>query len=62
MKKEKKEKRFSVSQDEILPTGTIASIIVDNETGVHYILVNSTYGTGITPLLDDSGKVIVGSL
>jgi hypothetical protein len=54
----KKEKRFRLSQDEILDTGAIASIIVDSETGVNYLLVSNTGGISITPLLGDSGQVV----
>ncbi|GGD61714.1 DUF6440 family protein [Paenibacillus nasutitermitis] len=31
-------------------------IIVDNETGVHYLFSWSGYSGGITPLLDKDGK------
>ncbi len=34
-------------------------ILVDRETGVHYLLWKSGYGAGITPLLDEEGKVVV---
>ncbi len=34
-------------------------ILVDRETGVHYLLWKSGYGAGITPLLDAEGKVVV---
>ena len=57
--KMKKEKRFMLAQDEILDTGAIASIIIDSETGVNYLLVSTTYGTSITPLLGDGGQAII---
>ena len=38
---------------------TDATIIVDKETGVHYLLVRSGYGAGLTPLIDANGKPIV---
>jgi hypothetical protein len=62
--KMKKEKRFRLAQDEMLDTGAIASIIVasiivDSETGVNYLLVSTTYGTSITPLLGDGGQAII---
>ena len=34
-------------------------IIVDKETGVHYLVWKSGYGAGITPLLDSEGKVVI---
>lgn len=36
-------------------------IIVDKETGVHYLYSFSGYSGGITPLLDKDGKVIIKS-
>ncbi|MBO4536185.1 MAG: xylan 1,4-beta-xylosidase [Bacteroidales bacterium] len=38
---------------------TAAVIIIDNETGVNYLFVNSGYAGGLTPLLDAKGNVIV---
>lgn len=35
------------------------AIMVDLETGVHYLLWKSGYGAGITPLLDGNGDVVV---
>lgn len=51
------EKRFEV----LFKEGMVSSykIIVDNETGVNYLLVSEGYGGGITPLLDKDGKVVV---
>ncbi|MEE0874860.1 MAG: DUF6440 family protein [Ruminococcus sp.] len=37
----------------------VRQILVDKETGVHYLLWKSGYGAGITPLLDSDGTVIV---
>jgi len=37
----------------------VRQILVDRETGVHYLLWKSGYGAGITPLLDADGKVVV---
>lgn len=37
-------------------------VIVDLETGVHYLLAKSGYGGGITPLLDKDGKVMITPL
>mgnify|MGYP003538678995 CR=1 FL=1 len=38
---------------------TDATIIVDKETGVNYLLVRSGYGAGLTPLIDAEGKPVV---
>lgn len=41
-------------------TGTGQKIIlVDRETGVHYLWIQSGYAGGLTPLLDPEGKPIV---
>ncbi|WP_144510504.1 DUF6440 family protein [Bacillus sp. FJAT-22090] len=34
-------------------------IIVDNETGIHYLFSWSGYSGGITPLLDRDGKPMI---
>lgn len=54
------EKRFEV----IFKEGAISSykIIVDNVTGVNYILVSEGYGGGITPLLDKDGKIVISDV
>lgn len=36
-------------------------ILLDTETGVNYLYISSGYGMGITPLLDDEGKVLISS-
>lgn len=46
-----KEKRFET----IYTQGTFLSIVVDTETGVNYLV----HDTGITPLLDKNGTVII---
>ncbi len=38
---------------------TSFSIWVDKETGVNYLIVTSGQGTGVTPLLDRYGKVVI---
>lgn len=58
-----KESRFEV----ILREGSqvrdegLRQILVDKETGVHYLLWKAGYGAGITPLLDAEGKVIISA-
>ena len=57
----KKENRFEVifkDGSEIKEEGA-RQILVDKETGVHYLLWKSGYGAGITPLLDSTGNVII---
>ena len=34
-------------------------ILVDKETGVHYLAWKAGYGAGITPLLDSEGKTVI---
>ena len=34
-------------------------ILVDKETGVHYLVWRSGYAGGITPLLDSEGNVVI---
>lgn len=35
------------------------SIVKDRKTGVHYLLYDRTQEAGITPLLDENGRVVV---
>lgn len=37
----------------------VRQVLVDTETGVHYLAWKSGYGAGITPLLDSDGKPII---
>ena len=46
-----KEKRFET----IYTQGTSWSVIVDNETGVNYLV----HDTGITPLLNKDGSIVI---
>lgn len=56
----KKEKRFvRVHSESSLFTDT--GIIVDRQTGVNYLLVSSSTGNGLTPLLDRDGRPIISS-
>ena len=57
----KKENRFEVVYKDGTQLGEEGNrqILVDKETGVHYLLWKSGYGAGITPLLDSEGKVII---
>ena len=57
----KKEDRFEVvyKDGSISRSAGTRQILVDKETGVNYLLWESGYGGGITPLLDSEGKVII---
>ena len=57
----KKENRFEVifkDGSQMLDEG-FRQILVDKETGVHYLTWKAGYGAGITPLLDSEGKVVI---
>jgi len=57
----KKEKRFEVvfkDGSEMKEEG-VRQILVDTETGVHYLAWKSGYGAGITPLLGSDGNPII---
>ena len=51
--------RFEVIYKKGSMTG--CKIIVDNETGVHYLFSWDGYAGGITPLLDKDGKPVIKS-
>ena len=56
----KKEKRFEkVYQQSGGFTGAAIEIYVDKQTGVNYVYFQNGYGGGLTPLLDNEGKVVV---
>lgn len=59
VKKDKKEKRFKVVSEEAFAFGSSTTILLDQETGVNYLVVSGTAGEGITPLLDTEGKVVI---
>ena len=57
----KKEQRFEViykDGSEWLSSGA-RQILVDRETGVHYLAWKSGYGAGLTPLLDSQGNPVI---
>lgn len=59
-KEEKKEEtRFYIKTKENLLTLGQITIFVDRETGVNYVHTWVGTGSGITPLLDENGEVIV---
>ena len=52
-----KEKRFKKVYNQGTAVGI--EIWIDTETGVNYMFKHSGYAGGLTPLLDENGKVIV---
>lgn len=60
-KKEKKQKRFIIKEEQGFGLGFL-SVIVDSETGVNYIITGSGSATHITPLLDKDGKVMIDDI
>ena len=55
----KKGNRFVEIYREGSGFGTQKTILVDRETGVHYLFIKSGYGTSITPLLGSDGQPVV---
>ena len=57
----KHDNRFIITEKQggsLKDTGLI-KVIVDRETGVNYLWIQSGYAGGLTPLLDAEGKPIV---
>ncbi len=54
----KKEKRFIVKDEQGIQLGGI-QIIVDTVTGVNYLMTVGSGPSGITPLLDQNGDVVI---
>lgn len=59
-KREKKEKRFLTKDSQLIAGGV--EIIVDTYTGVNYLIGWGTTYAGLTPLLDEDGKVVIDKL
>ena len=53
-----KKKRFVVKEEQSLGFGAV-QIVVDTETGVNYLLAIDTGVSGLTPLLDRNGAVVI---
>ena len=53
-----KKKRFVVKEEQSLGFGAV-QIVVDTETGVNYLLTIDTGVSGLTPLLDRNGAVVI---
>lgn len=58
---DKKEKRFKEKSGEGFGMGAI-QIVVDTVTGVNYIVTTGAAPSGITPLLDKKGNVVIDKL
>ena len=57
------DKRFDIVYEEGSSLASCQRIVlVDRETGVNYLLASYGSGTGLTPLLDRDGKLIVTSV
>ncbi len=51
-------KRFVLKEKQHLDGG-ILKIVVDRETGVHYLIGSGMGLSGMTPLLDQNGDVVI---
>ena len=56
--KEKKPKRFIIKEEQAMGLGAVR-ILIDTQTGVNYLNTIGEASAGLTPLLDENGKVIV---
>lgn len=54
--KSSKSKRFEMIYEE---NASGCRVLVDKETGVHYLFSWAGYAGGITPLLDKDGKPVI---
>lgn len=52
------EKRFTVIEKQYIEGGII-KIVVDRITGVNYIISSGIGVSGMTPLLDKNGQVVI---
>ena len=66
MRKEKQERtdvRFvQIFEEGFNLFGPESSLVVDRETGVTYLIIRNTFGSGITPLLDAEGKPVINHI
>ena len=53
-----KKKRFVVKEEQSLGLGAV-QIVGDTETGVNYLLTIGTGVSGLTPLFDRNGAVVI---
>lgn len=60
----KRDKRFQIVLNEV-PAGGLgmaATIFLDTQTGVQYLMAVNGYGGGLTPLLNSSGAPVIWDL
>lgn len=57
-----KDKRFIVTEKEGGAFTSLIQVIVDKNTGVNYMFVQSGNAGGLTPLLDRDGRPVVTSV
>lgn len=55
----KKDKRFETVYSQGGGFGGATEILVDKETGVHYLFAQNGYAGGMTVLLDSAGKPVI---
>ncbi|MBP5726033.1 MAG: hypothetical protein J6Y48_03050 [Clostridia bacterium] len=53
------DRRFKVIHKEGNSLGHVMEILVDKETGVHYLFAQSGYAGGLTMLLDSQGRPVI---
>ena len=56
----KKEKRFVIKEEQSFYLGALL-VVVDTATGVNYLVTYGSGASGITPLLDANGNVVIDS-
>lgn len=56
--KEKKPKRFRVALEESMGFGAVR-VLVDTKTGVNYLNTLGEGNSGLTPLLDENGDLVI---
>ena len=56
----KKEKRLVVKEEQSFYLGALL-VVVDTATGVNYLVTYGSGASGITPLLDANGNVVIDS-
>lgn len=57
-KQNKKEKRFVIKEEQALAFGVLY-VVVDTLTGVNYLMTVGGGPSGMTPLLDSDGNVVI---
>lgn len=57
----KEDNRFEIREKYNKGLSESFKVVVDKHTGVNYLLVNTGYGAGLTPLLGRDGQPVVTS-